>query len=156
MRLARIAGVALVVLAAVWAAIPLEIAAAADGDQFIGTWKGTWEGGGGSGRFDMTLARGSDGKLAVTVSVGMDTGEYNAAFSTVTMTAGKLAGAYDYPPDPQGEVTIAGSFDPKNATGTWSLAAKGQPGGQSIAGTWKVAKQWSRVGGAQLQTVGWV
>jgi hypothetical protein len=89
----------------------------------------------------MTLARGSDGKLAATVSVGTDMGDYNAAFSTVTMTGGKLTGAYDYPPGPQGEVTIAGSFEPKNATGTWSLAPKGQPGGQSIAGTWKVAKQ---------------
>jgi len=141
MRAARIAGVALVVLAAAWAAIPLRSAAAADGDQYIGTWKGTWEGAGGSGRFDMTLARGSDGKLAATVSVGTDMGDYNAAFSTVTMTGGKLAGAYDYPPDPQGEVTIVGSFDPKNAAGTWSLGPKGQPGGQSIAGTWKIAKQ---------------
>jgi hypothetical protein len=142
MRLARIAGVALIALAAIWAAsMPLHFAAAADGDQYLGTWKGTWEGGGGSGRFDMVLARGSDGKLAATVSVGTDMGDYNAAFSTVTMSGGKLAGAYDYPPDPQGEVTIAGSFEPKNATGTWSLGAKGQPGGQSIAGTWKVAKQ---------------
>ena len=62
-------------------------------------------------------------------------GDYNAKFSTVTVTGDKLAGAYDYPPDPQGEVTITGSFDPKNAIGTWSLGAKGQPGGQAIAGT---------------------
>jgi hypothetical protein len=119
----------------------LDRAVAADGDQYLGTWKGTWEGGGGTGRFDMTVARGSDGKLAASVSVGTEMGDYNATFSTVTLVVGKLAGAYDYPPDPQGEVTIAGSFDPKNATGTWSLAAKGQPGGQSIAGTWKVTKQ---------------
>jgi hypothetical protein len=141
MRNLRIAGAAMVVLAAVCAAVPLKLAAAADGDQYVGTWKGTWEGGGGSGRFDMTLARGGDGKLAVTVSVGTDMGDYNAAFSTATLAAGKLAGAYDYPPDPQGEVIIAGSFEPKNATGTWTLGPKGQPGGQSIAGTWKVAKQ---------------
>jgi hypothetical protein len=141
MRIQRFAAIALVVLASLGAAMQLDLAAAADGDQYLGTWKGTWEGGGGTGRFDMTVARGNDGKLAASVSVGTDMGDYNANFSTVSLVAGKLAGAYDYPPDPQGEVTIAGSFDPKNATGTWSLGAKGQPGGQSIAGTWKVAKQ---------------
>jgi hypothetical protein len=93
------------------------------------------------GRFDLTLVRGSDGKLGASVSVGTDMGDYNAKFSTMSLAADKLAGAYDYPPDPQGEVTITGSFDPKNATGTWSLGAKGQPGGQAIAGTWKVSKQ---------------
>jgi hypothetical protein len=91
--------------------------------------------------FDLTFARGSDGKLAASVSVGSDMGDYNAKFSNVTFTGDKLAGAYDYTPDPQGEVTITGAFDPKNATGTWSLGAKGQSGGQAIAGTWKVSKQ---------------
>ncbi len=87
------------------------------------------------------VRQGSDGKLAASVSVGTDMGDYNAKFSTVTVTGDKLAGAYDYPPDPQGEVIITGSFDAKNAIGTWSLGAKGQPGGQAIAGTWKVTKQ---------------
>jgi hypothetical protein len=117
-------------LASVSAALQFGPASAADGDQYVGTWKGTWEGAGASGRFDLTFARGGDGKLAA-----------NAKFSTTTLTGEKLAGAYDYPPDPQGEVIITGSFDPKNAVGTWSLGAKGQPGGQAIAGTWKVTKQ---------------
>jgi hypothetical protein len=117
------------------------VATAADGDQYIGTWKGTWEGAGAGGRFDLTLAKGSDGKLVASVSVGMDSGDYKAQFSKVALTGDKLAGAYDYPPDPQGEVIITGSFEPKDAVGTWSLGAKGQPGGQAIAGTWKVTKQ---------------
>ena len=140
MRLQKVAIVALM-LAGMWAALQLGVAAAAEGDQYVGTWKGTWEGAGAGGRFDMTFARGSDGKLAASVSVGTDMGDYNAKFSKVSVTGDKLAGAYDYPPDPQGEVIITGSFDPKNATGTWSLGAKGQPGGQAIAGTWKVSKQ---------------
>jgi len=98
-------------------------------------------GGGGGGRFDLTFVRGGDGKLSASVSVGTDMGDYNAKFSTMSLAGEKLAGAYDYPPDPQGEVTITGSFDPKSAAGTWSLGAKGQPGGQAIAGTWKVSKQ---------------
>lgn len=141
MRTRKFAVVAFFVLTSVWAALQFGVASAADGDQYVGTWKGTWEGAGAGGRFDLTFARGSDGKLAASVSVGTDMGDYNAKFSTVSLTAAKLAGAYDYPPDPQGEVTITGSFDAKNATGTWSLGAKGQPGGQAIAGTWKVSKQ---------------
>jgi len=141
MRAPKIAVVTAVMLAIIWAAGQFGVASAADGDQYVGTWKGTWEGAGAGGRFDLTLAKAGDGKLAASVSVGTDMGDYNAKFSTVTVTGDKLAGAYDYPPDPQGEVTITGSFDPKNAIGTWSLGAKGQPGGQAIAGTWKVTKQ---------------
>lgn len=137
----KITVAAFALLAIICAAGQLGVAAAADGDQYIGTWKGRWEGAGAGGRFDLTFAKGSDGKLAASVSVGTDMGDYNAKFSTVTVTGEKLAGAYDYPPDPQGEVIITGSFDSKTATGTWSLGAKGQPGGQAIAGTWKVTKQ---------------
>jgi hypothetical protein len=140
MRLQKVAVIALL-FAGMWTALQFGVAAAAEGDQYVGTWKGTWEGAGAGGRFDLTLARGSDGKLAASVSVGTDMGDYNAKFSKTAVTGDKLAGAYDYPPDPQGEVIITGSFDPKNATGTWSLGAKGQPGGQAVAGTWKVSKQ---------------
>jgi hypothetical protein len=140
MRPAKIAVMA-VMLAVIWAAAQWGVALAADGDQYIGTWKGTWEGAGAGGRFDLTLAKDSDGKLTASVSVGTDSGDYNAKFSTVKVTGDKLAGAYDYPPDPQGEVIITASFDGKNAIGTWSLGAKGRPGGQAIAGTWKVTKQ---------------
>jgi hypothetical protein len=141
MRFPKVAIVALTLLVGVGAGLHVGSAAAADGEQYVGTWKGTWEGAGAGGRFDLTFARGSDGKLAASVSVGTDMGDYNAKFRTVSISADKLAGAYDYPPDPQGEVTITGSFDPKTAIGTWSLGAKGQPGGQAIAGTWKVSKQ---------------
>ncbi|HEY2675849.1 MAG TPA: hypothetical protein VGI65_02695 [Steroidobacteraceae bacterium] len=140
MRMQKTAIFSLVMLTAIWSTTRYDVAAAAD-DQYVGTWKGSWEGGGASGRFDLTFARGSDGKLTGSVSVGTDMGDYKANFSTVSVAADKLTGAYDYPPDPQGEVTIAGSFDPKNAAGTWSLGAKGQPGQQAIAGTWKVSKQ---------------
>jgi hypothetical protein len=140
MRAHKLNVIALIVLVSMWTAAQLGVASAADGDQYVGTWKGTWEGAGAGGRFDLSFARGSDGKLAASVSVGTDAGDYTAKFSTTTLTGDKLAGAYDYPPDPQGEVTVTGTFDPKTGTGTWSLGAKGQPGGQTIAGTWKVSK----------------
>jgi hypothetical protein len=140
MRTRKLAVFSLMMLATVWFASRFDVAAAAD-DPYVGTWKGSWEGGGASGRFDLTFTRGSDGKLAGSVSVGTDMGDYNATFSSVAIAADKLTGAYDYPPDPQGEVTLAGSFESKNAAGTWSLGAKGQAGQQAITGTWKVSKQ---------------
>ncbi|HEX3912661.1 MAG TPA: hypothetical protein VHW71_04070 [Steroidobacteraceae bacterium] len=140
MRVRKVAVVALI-LAGAWAAVQFGIAAAADGDPYVGTWKGTWEGAGGGGRFDLSFARGGDGKLNASVSVGTEMGDYDAKLSTVTLEDDKLTGAYDYPPDPQGEVTLTGSFDPKGAVGTWSLGAKGQQAGQRIAGTWKVSRQ---------------
>jgi hypothetical protein len=140
MRLQKVAVIALM-LAGTWVALQFGVARAAENDQYFGSWKGTWEGAGAGGRFDLILARDGDGKLAASVSVGTDMGDYNAKFTKADLAGGKLAGAYDYPPDPQGEVIITGSFDAKSATGTWSLGAKGQAGGQAIAGTWKVSKQ---------------
>jgi hypothetical protein len=141
MRNHKIGLMAFVLLIGIWAAGQMPRAAAADGDQMVGAWKGGWEGGGASGRFDLTFVRGADGKLTGTVSVGSDMGDYNAKFSALAVTGEKLNGAYDFPPDPQGEVTVTGSFDPKTATGTWSLGAKGQPAPAMAAGTWKVSKQ---------------
>jgi hypothetical protein len=140
MRIWKFAVVA-ILLAGMWAAVPLNVAAATDGDQYVGAWKGGWEGGGGSGRFDLNFVRGSDGKISATVSVGTDMGDYNAKFSTVAFAGDKFTGAYDYPPDPQGEVILAGSFDPKTASGTWALGAKGQAGQSMATGTWKISKQ---------------
>jgi hypothetical protein len=141
MRTQKFTVAATVLLASMWAALYFNVAAAADEDQYVGTWKGSWEGGGGSGRFDMTFARGSDGQLTASVAVGTDMGDYNAKFSKAAFVSDKFTGAYDYPPDVQGEVIILGSFDPKNAAGTWVLGAKGQPGQSIAAGTWKVSKQ---------------
>jgi len=142
MRIRKFTTAVVLAFAGIWAGAHFNAAAAADGDQYVGTWKGSWEGGGASGRFDMTFSRGGDGALSATVAVGTDMGDYNARFSKLTFVAEKFTGAYDYPPDVQGEVIIAGAFDPRNAAGTWALGAKGQPGGQAMAaGTWKVSKQ---------------
>src|SRR5579864_2387041 len=94
MRPQKFAVVAIMMLAIIGAVAERGVASAAEGDQVVGTWKGTWEGAGAGGRFDLTFSRGSDGKLAASVSVGTDMGDYNAKFSTVTLTGDKLAGAY--------------------------------------------------------------
>ncbi len=128
----------LVCVAAMWAG---QSGIAADtASQYAGAWNGTWEGDGAGGRFDLTLAAGSDGKLSGGVSVGQDAGDYTAQFSTVSIEGNKLKAKYDFPPDTQGEIVLTATFDGKNATGTWSLNPKGQEASMAT-GTWKVAKK---------------
>jgi hypothetical protein len=141
MRIRYIRVVASALLATAVAGLQIHAAAVADGQQYVGTWSGSWEGGG-SGRFDLTIQIGLDGKLAGNVAVGTDQGDYTAKFSKISFSGDKLTGTYDYPLDAQGEVSITGSFDAKNATGSWGLGAKGQSGGQALAsGTWKVERK---------------
>lgn len=117
-------------------------ASAADEDQYLGVWKGKWEGGGKSGRYDLTFARADDGKLTGTVSVKSDTEDSNPKFRVLSFNGNHLTGTYDYTPSDKLEMSVDGTFDQKNAAGTWSLGAKGQPGFPTFAtGTWKVSRQ---------------
>ncbi len=111
------------------------LSVAADSDsQFAGIWTGSWEGGG-TGKFDVTLVAGSDGKLAGSVNVGAEGGDYTAKFSSLSFDGNKLAAKYAYPLDEQGEVTLTATFDGNKATGTWALGAKGQAGQAMANGT---------------------
>jgi hypothetical protein len=77
--------------------------------RFLGTWSGTWDGAG-SGGFVITIEQGQNGVLAGRVSV---TGEptYDATLKTVSFDGNKMNARYDFPPDPGGEIVLAGSFD---------------------------------------------
>jgi hypothetical protein len=141
MRHARIAVAAIALLASLWIGIQLHAADAVDGQEYVGSWRGSWEGGGGSGRFDLTLTLGTDGKLGGAVAVGTDQGDYTAKFSKLSFDGNKMTGTYDYPLDAQGEISITASFDAKSATGTWALGAKGQPGQSLADGTWKTDRK---------------
>jgi hypothetical protein len=106
---------------------------------FVGTYGGTWEGGG-TGRFDLTIEKSSDGKPAGGVSVGTDQGDYTAKFKELSFDGQNMKARYEFPLDAQADVAITGKFDGGAAEGTWSLVAKG--GDQSFAGgTWKVTKK---------------
>lgn len=109
------------------------------GSQFVGAWDGTWEGGGGSGKFNIKYERGSDGALKGSVDVGTDGGDYKAAFVNLVFTGGKMAARYEYPLDTQGEIILDGDFDAAKATGTWKLIQKGGTDA-FISGTWTVKK----------------
>jgi hypothetical protein len=107
-------------------------------DRFLGTWTGTWDGAG-TGGFEITLEKGQSGALAGKVSI---TGEptYDATLKTVSFDGNKLSARYDFPPDPGGEVVLAGSFDEAKATGTWSLREKTN-GTELAMGGWNVTKK---------------
>jgi hypothetical protein len=106
------------------------------GEQYIGTWSGTWEGAGGSGGFELTIEKATDGTLGGRVSV---TGEptYKATLKSLSFDGAKMSARYDFPPDPSLEVTLAAAFDDANAKGTWTV----QRDGESIAGTWTVSRR---------------
>ena len=112
----------------------------ASGAEYVGVWTGTWEGGGGSGRFDLTLTKGTDGKVEGGVSVGSDTGDYVAQFVSLSFAGNQLTARYSYTPDEQADIAVTATFEGKVATGTWSMVPKGQDTAMAN-GTWTVTKK---------------
>jgi hypothetical protein len=113
-------------------------AQAGGGEQFLGTWTGTWDGAG-SGGFELTLEKPKDGPLRGNVSV---TGEptYKATLKTVSFDSAKMEAKYDFPPDESAEVVLAATFDAKSAKGTWLVREKAG-GNQVASGTWTVTRK---------------
>jgi hypothetical protein len=128
-----------VIAAAALALVGVVALAQSDIAAFVGTYSGTWEGGG-TGRFDLTIERGSDGQPAGSVSVGTDQGDYTAKFKELSFDGKNMKARYEFPLDSQADVAITGTFNGGTVEGTWNLVAKG--GDQSFAGgTWKVTKK---------------
>jgi hypothetical protein len=101
-------------------------AAQQGGEQYVGTWTGTWDGAG-TGEFELTLEKPKDGALTGRVSV---TGEptYKATLKTVSFEGTKMTAKYDFPPDERAEVVVALTFDDKAAKGTWVVIEKASSG----------------------------
>jgi hypothetical protein len=119
--------------------IGLAVAVYAAGDAgFLGLWSGNWEGGGAGGSFNLTLTRTGDA-LGGKVDVGQDTGDYSSNFTTASLEGGKFKAKYDYPPEPQAEIVLEGTFDAANGTGTWTMVQKGGTDAFA-AGSWTVKK----------------
>jgi hypothetical protein len=108
------------------------------GEQFLGTWSGTWDGAG-TGGFELTLEKDKSSVIGGRVSV---TGEpaYKATLKEVSFDGKKMAAKYDFPPDPGGEIRLATTFDGETATGTWALHEKAT-GNQVATGTWTVKRK---------------
>lgn len=113
--------------------------AAESGEQFIGTWTGSWAGAGSSGGFELTLEKSKDGAVTGRVSI---TGEptYKAAFKSLSFDGKKMNAKYDFPPDDAAEVVLAAAFDGNTAKGTWSLREKANDT-EAFSGTWTVERK---------------
>ena len=109
------------------------------GEQFVGTWSGSWEGAGSSGGFELTLEKSKEGALTGKVSV---TGEptYSATFKSLAFDGKKMTAKYDFPPDSAAEVALDATFDGNKAAGGWSLLEKAS-GTEVVSGTWSVSKK---------------
>jgi hypothetical protein len=131
-------------LASIFLGASVAPALAADGDLYLGVWAGTWAGAdNSSGHFQLTLERGSDGKLGGSIAVSQDGGggsDYTAKLKNAAFAGDKFTAAYE-PPDGQSEISMKGTFGAKGGDGDWSLSPKAQPSSPALAsGTWKIAK----------------
>ncbi len=110
----------------------------ATGEQFVGTWTGTWDGDGSpGGGFELTLEKANEG-VAGGVSVTGDP-TYKATFNTLSFDGNKMSAKYDIPTMEGVEVVLTAVFEGASATGTWSAREKG--GNEVATGGWKVAKK---------------
>ncbi|HVF26806.1 MAG TPA: hypothetical protein VM943_01115 [Pyrinomonadaceae bacterium] len=108
------------------------------GEKFSGAWAGTFEGDA-TGKFEMSVTPGTDGKLGGTISVAPDNGGgYDASFKSVTVEGDKVVIKYDSPGGDGSEATLEGTGDSKAASGKWSIQSQGS---QVASGTWKVTKK---------------
>jgi len=108
-------------------------------DRFIGTWAGKWEGGGSTGKIEVSISKDSD-KLAGKVTAGTDNGDYNAAFKSLSFDDNKMTAVYDMPGMDGIEVTLVSTFDGNTTKGTWSAHEKGQTT-ELIGGPWTATKK---------------
>jgi hypothetical protein len=107
------------------AAAPMAARQAANPEQYVGMWAGTYDGAA-TGTMEMILDKTKDGALSGKVNVVTEGGNYSADFKSIVFEGSKVTAAYDFPLDPSAEVVMTASFDGAAAKGTWSLRAKGQ------------------------------
>jgi hypothetical protein len=133
-----------ILLATAWLAAQPVPAGAADGDQYLGKWTGTYQGDNTSGHFELILERGSAGLITGTIAVSGDGGgaaDYSAKLKSAAFAGDTFTAAYDPPGDDQTQINLKGTFNPKGGDGDWSVSAKAQPASPPVAtGTWKISK----------------
>jgi hypothetical protein len=139
MRNRSFAWLLVVVAFGILAGAPGQARQASSDDEYVGKWTGTWDGSG-SGGFELTLEKGSDGAAAGKVAVTTEQGNYTAELKSVSITGKNMTATYDFPLDPAAEVAVAGAFEGRTAKGTWSLRPKGQST-ELAGGAWTVSKK---------------
>ena len=118
-----------------------ELGQPTNGEQYVGTYSGTWDGAG-TGNFELTLEKIKDGGVTGKVAVTTDGGNYTADLKALSFEGKKMNAKYDFPLDPSAssEVVLVADIDGNTIKGTWSLRPKGQET-EAAKGTWTVTKK---------------
>src|SRR5580765_5754898 len=120
----RLIGLALALVACGMGTAMVDARQRSSGDQYAGTWAGTYDGAG-TGTLELVLDK-KDGAIAGKVSAATDGGNYSADLKDVKFEGTKMSAKYDFPLDPSAEVVLTATFEGNTAKGTWSLRPKGQ------------------------------
>lgn len=133
-----------VLIASAWFSAQPLAAAAADGDQYLGRWIGTYQGDNTSGHFELILERSSAGLITGSIAVSGDGGgaaDYSAKLKSASFAGDSFTAAYDPPGDDQTQINLKGTFSSKGGDGDWSVSAKAEAASPPVAaGTWKISK----------------
>jgi hypothetical protein len=132
-------GLCVFILTAVCAAAQRDAGPSSVSERLLGTWSGTWDGGGGSGGFELTLERQKDAPISGQVSVTGDP-EYKTTLKTVSFDGRKMTATYDFPQNTEVEIILGATFEEESATGTW-LAREKATGNELANGGWKVTRK---------------
>ena len=111
---------------------------AGDAADRIGTWTGTWEGGGGTGGLE---PRSRSRRTARSPAGSRSPGAHLQGYAQDGDHRGQQASAvYDFPAADGAEVVLAATFEGNACKGTWVLREKAN-GNPALDGTWSVAKK---------------
>ena len=123
------------------AGVGSEVEQSTNGEEYVGTYSGTWDGSG-TGNFELTLEKVKDGGVTGKVAVTTDGGNYTADLKALSFEGKKMNAKYDFPLDltASSEVVLVATIDGTTIKGTWSLRPKGQEG-EVAKGTWTVTKK---------------
>jgi len=108
-------------------------------DAFVGTWSGSWTGGS-EGTLELTISKGTDGKLGGSITPSPNSGDsFTATLKTVVVEDKKLTATFDAP-DGGAEATLTASLEEGGAKGSYTLKEKSQ-GSVVETGTWTAKKK---------------
>jgi hypothetical protein len=89
----------------------------------VGTWSGTWTGGS-TGKFEMNITKGANGKLSATLTATPDQGEgFTGPFKSVEATGNKLVMKFEAP-DGESEATLEAVIEGSSLKGNYAIRAK--------------------------------
>jgi len=88
-----------------------------------GTWSGTWTGGS-TGKFEMTITKDANGKLAATLTTKPDDGEgWTGSFKSVEANGAKLMMKIDFP-DGEAEASLQAVIEGATLKGDYAIRVK--------------------------------